>query len=545
MAGKPLTPAAVEKQFGYTPRQMREYESQGLIEAQRTPGGHRRYDPGDVEGMFTKRQDSQSQELTRQDRYDEFGTTGLRQWGGSIYEERLRALRGREGRREYREMRVNDPVISAIFFAILNALRQTIPRVAPVSEKPADREAAQFVQSCLFDMSFTWQDTFTFMTEPQLEQGFSLLEVVYKRRLGLNPPKYIEEPAKSLYDDGRTGWRKLPPRPAETLAPGNEWVFDNNGGVQGIVQQPETTFEGKPNTIFIPIEKLLHFRTTVHPANNPEGLPIHRAMYLPYYYSRNITELEAIGIERNLVGIPVAYMGSDTKRSGENSDFDTLKTLVTNIRVDEQHGVVIPYAKMGEGAIEGQGVLLELLSSKNTSGDRFNITEVLDRYDRLKAVSVLAQFIMLGMNAVGSYALSKHQGDIFILAVSAFLNGIENVFNRHGIPKLIALNNFPGITGFPELKFSTLGVPDLMALADYVNKLVDKAVITPDMELERHLRQIAELPEAADSEAAELRPEPEEGEDVDKVDLKKKDRFKTGAGRESFRARLRSVRGNR
>jgi hypothetical protein len=516
---KILTPAEVEKEYGYSPRQMRDYEKQGFIKASRTAGGHRRYNPADVESMFEKRS-SQEAPLTRVEGYQEFGTTGLRQWGGSIYEESLRALRGREGRREYREMRRNDPVIAAIFFAILNALKQTKPRIAPASEDAADTDAAEFVESCLFDMSFTWLDTFTFMAEPQLEQGFSLLELVYKRRMGLKPPKYTNDPARSMFDDGRIGWRKMPPRPAETLAPGQEWVFDENGGVQGIIQQPETSFEGQSNTIFIPIQKLLHFRTTVHPANNPEGLPIHRAMYLPYYYSRNIAEIEAIGIERDLAGLPIAYMGSDTKKSGGNNDFDNLKTLVTNIRVDEQAGVVVPYAKMGEGATEGTGVLIELLSTKSAGGgQRFDTTEILDRYDRLKAISVLAQFIMLGMNQTGSYALSKHQGDIFILAISSFLTGIEGVFNRHAIPKLIALNNFPSLTGFPKLKFDTIGVPDLKAMADYVNKLVDKAVITPDMELERHLRQLADLPELSEPEQTVIQPVQEPTEKVVKASL--------------------------
>lgn len=509
MAGKPLTPGEVQKQFGYTPQQMRKFEGEGVIQAQRTPGGHRRYDPDAVSAMFAKAKEG---ELSQRESYQEWGTTGLRQWGGSIYEERLRALRGREGRREYREMRLNDPVVSAVFFAILNAIKQTSIRIEPASEKPPDREVAEFTDTCFFDMSFTWQDQLTFAVEPTLEQGFSLLEVIYKRRLGLNPPKYIEDPARSMFDDGRIGWRKLPPRPAETLAQGSEWQFDENGGVQGIVQQPETTFEGEANTIPIPIQKLLHFRTTVHPANNPEGLPIHRAMYLPYYYSRNISELEGIGIERDLAGLPVAYMGDDTTRSGDDSDYATLQDVTTNIRVDEQMGVVIPFAKMGEGAAEGKGVLLELLSPSNTGGKRFDTNEILDRYDRLKAVSVLAQFIMLGMNNVGSYALSKHQGDIFILAISSFLQGIADVFNRHAIPKLILMNTFSGITGFPKLVFSTLGVPDLVTIADFINKLVDKAVLTPDLELERHLRQMADLPEIQESIRVNEQPEPTDDE---------------------------------
>jgi len=494
--GKPLKPAEVLEQFGHTPQQMRRYEEQGLIKASRTSGNHRRYDQDAVTEMFKA---AEPTELKPKDRYLEFGTTGLRQWAGSVHEERLRSLQGRQGRIEKREMRLNDPIISAIFFGILNAIKQTTIRIAPVSEKPADREVAEFVESAFFDMVWTWQDQLTFTVEPTLEQGFSLLETVYKRRLGANPPKYVPDPAKSMFNDGRIGWRKLPPRPAETLAQGREWDFDENGGINGIWQMPETDFDRQAVTIFIPIQKLLHFRTTPHPANNPEGMEIHRAMYLPYWYSRNIQEIEAISIERNLAGLPVAYMGQDTRKSGANNDYDLLKEITSNIRIDEQMGVVFPYAKMGEGAKDGEGVLLELLSADNAGSGGINIGETLDRYDKQKAISVLAQFIMLGMNNVGSYALSRHQGDIFILAISAFLRGVADVYNRHAIPKLIMFNDFQGITGFPELVFSTLGVPNLGEVSEFINKLVDKAVITPDIELERHLRQLADLPELDES----------------------------------------------
>jgi len=430
-------------------------------------------------------------------KYAEIGTTGLRQWSGSIHEERLRELRGREGRILYREMRDNDPVISAIFFAIVNALKQVQWRVKPYSESTADKECADFIESCLLDLSWSWSDQLTFAIEPTLEQGFSLLELVYKLRLGDSPPNYTPHPVISQFNDGRIGWRKLAPRPAETLAPGNEWVFDENGGIQGINQQPEVTFGSKGySTIFIPIERLLHFRTTVHPANNPEGKPIHRAMYVPYYFYKNIQEIEGIGLERDVAGIPIAYMGDDASKSTDdpNSDYATLQDLVTNIRMDDQIGIVVPAKKMGTGMSDNNGILIELLT---TGGARqYNTTEILNRLDKLKAVSVLAQFIMLGMTQVGSFALSKHQGDLFIIAASAFLYHIADIFNRHAIPKLIKMNVFPDIKGMPILTPSTLGIPDLKEISGYVNSLVQSEVLTPDEELERHLRQIADLPQA-------------------------------------------------
>jgi hypothetical protein len=144
---------------------------------------------------------------------------------------------------------------------------------------------------------------------------------------------------------------------------------------------------------------------------------------------------------------------------------------------------------------DGSGVLLELLS---TQGRRqWDVGAIIERYEKRMAMSVLAQFIMLGMQQVGSYALSRHQGDLFVLAASAFLNSVAEVINRHAIPRLLAFNAFPGATGLPELVFSPVGIPDLEAMAEFINKLVEREVITPDPELERHLRQLGGLPEPA------------------------------------------------
>jgi len=262
------------------------------------------------------------------------------------------------GRIRYREMVLNDPTIAAVVFAISHALKQPEHRVKPASDKEPDKAAAEFIGSCLDDMSYSWMDTKTFIVAPMLEQGVSLLELVYKKRLGATPPKYVDNPASSKFDDGRIGWRKWTPRPVESLAPGSEWIFDANGGVNGI-NQIDTYGTGQVYSI--PIAKLLHFRSSVHPHNTPEPPPITRPAYVPYIYTTNFQEIEGIGIERDLQGLPVMYLGSDA-----GSLYDTAKTVVTNVRVDEQMGLVIPYAKMGQGAAEGRGVLFELVSSNNS-----------------------------------------------------------------------------------------------------------------------------------------------------------------------------------
>lgn len=481
----------VQSEFGYSRSTLLRYEQQGLLMPQMTPGGQRRYLRSDIEGLSRRKDDEQPTEsMLRSDMiFQEYGNTGVNRWGQSIFTEQLRELKGRNGRVLMREMRVNDPVIAAIFFAIENSLKQATWRVAPASSSPEDQEASEFVDSCLHDMSFTWSDTLSFILNC-LEQGFSTLEVIYKRRLGDDPPEYVPDPASSQYNDGRIGWRKWNPRPAETLTSGKEFVVDENGGIQGINQDKSTG-----TSVFIPIEKLLLFRTTVAPANNPFGLPIHRSMYIPWWFTTNIQEVEGIGLERDLAGVPVVYLGNDATKSGPNSDYQMALNLVTNLRRDEQAGVVIPRPKLGTAG-EGNGILLELLASPGRR--QYDTNAIVERYDKRKALSVLAQFIMLGMERAGSYALSRHQGDLFIISATSWLQSIADIINKHAIPRLISYNVFPNITTYPKLVPGTVGVPDLAGVATFVNQLVQSDIITPDEELERHLRQLAGFPQHKD-----------------------------------------------
>lgn len=479
-----LRPQDVQEQYNLSRSTLLRYEAEGKLKTHRTPGGQRRYDRADLDAMISGG-GGDGGAVTNLP-YREFGVTGVGRWQTSISEEPLRELKGKSGKKLLHEMRINDSVIWAIFLAIENSMKKASWRVQPASEEDADKEAAEFIDSCLHDMSFSWSDTLSFILV-MLEQGFSVLELVYKKRLGENPPMYIINPAQSKHDDGRIGWRKWSPRPAESLVENDEWVYDANGGVIGINQQIPGV-----GRRFIPIEKLLLFRTTVAPVNSPEGMPIHRGLYRAWWFSQNIEEIEGIGLERDLTGIPVIYLGDDATMKGTNSDFTLAQELVRNLRVDEQAGIVIPKKKLGTSN-DGNGILLELLS---TTGRRsYNTTEILERYDKRKALSVLAQFIMLGMDKVGSFALSKNQNDLFVIAVTAWLQSIADTINMYAIPRLMAYNSFTGLSGYPKLVPGTVGVPDLQGLGLYINQLVAQEVITPDPELERHLRQIAGLPE--------------------------------------------------
>ena len=67
------------------------------------------------------------------------------------------------------------------------------------------------------------------------------------------------------------------------------------------------------------MEKCLLFRTQTH-KNNPEGRSILRNAYRSWYFKKRIEEIEGVGIERDLAGIPIAYVDPAIMSAGATAD---------------------------------------------------------------------------------------------------------------------------------------------------------------------------------------------------------------------------------
>ena len=80
---------------------------------------------------------------------EELGRVGQRRYGGIFYEEFLPELRGRKGAEVFTEMSNNDETVGAILFAVEMLVRQASWNVEPSGSTAKDREAAEFVQSCM------------------------------------------------------------------------------------------------------------------------------------------------------------------------------------------------------------------------------------------------------------------------------------------------------------------------------------------------------------------------------------------------------------
>jgi hypothetical protein len=415
----------------------------------------------------------------------EIGSSGLHQTGGFILEEINPRLRGIHGMRIFREMSDNDPIIGGILYAIESLIRQVEWRVEPKDDSDAAVSQAEFMETVIADMEHTWED---FLSEvlTMLVYGWAYMEIVYKIRRG----------SKSEFSDGLIGWKKLGLRAQDSLY---QWMLAPNGDILGMWQ---VDYYKASAPVLIPSQKALHFRVRSN-RNNPEGRTggILRNAYRPWFYTKRLQEFEAIGAERNLAGLPVMEVPVELLNQNAGPNEIALRTdlekMIQEIKVDERMGALIPTERDRDD--KPTGFRLKLLQS---GGSRpFPIDETIQRYDKRIAQSVLAEFMMLGMDATGSFALASTKTKLFSVTLGSIMDGIASVVNRFGVSKLMRLNNVPQDL-WPMVVHGDIEKQPLTEVSDFLQKLVGVGLITPTPKLERKLLEVAELGEV-DDEAEE------------------------------------------
>jgi hypothetical protein len=418
----------------------------------------------------------------------ELGLTGVRRTSGYIDEEFLPQLRGRKAVQVFREMKDNDPVIGALLFATDRLLRQVEWRVESAGDKPGDKEAAEFLEQCMEDMSHTWDDMITEILT-MLPFGWSWHEIVYKRRCG---PLEDSATKRSKFTDGRIGWRKIPIRSQETWL---RWVFDDQGGIQAMVQMSPPHYK----SVTLPVEKSLLFRTSTE-KNNPEGRSFLRNSYRPWYMKKRLEEIEAIGAERDLAGLPVAKIPREYLAAPVGSDrhkmAEAFKKMVRSVRRNEQEGLILPM----EYDQDTKQPLFEFELLGGGGGRQFNIGEIIQRYEERMLMSVLADFILVGHQGVGSYSLHTDKTGLFRASMNSIAQTIADVFNNYAIPRLFKVNGWK-LDQLPQIVPSDVDPPDLTQLGQFMGQMSSAGVEWfPDPDLEKFVRNIARLPELSEED---------------------------------------------
>jgi hypothetical protein len=416
------------------------------------------------------------------------GVAGDNTYNGQIRaDEFLPELRGKKAIRKYREMRDNDSTIGAVMYATEQVLRDVDLKVMPANDSAEAKKEAEFVESVLDDMDHTLDDHIA-ESLSNLSYGFAWFEVIYKRR---NGPTERSDKKRSKYSDGRMGVRKIAIRAPWTISRFD--VDQQTGDVKGIYQDGS----GYNNSNYIPTRKSLYYRTTTI-NGDPAGRSILRNAYTSYEYVNNLQSIEAIAVERELAGIPVAripaeYLSGDATAT-QSGFVNNLQSILRDVKFNEQGYIILPSDTYPDkdGAPTNQKLVdVELMSS---SGSRnIDIDPIVRRYQHDIARSVLSEFLMLGGGNTGSYALSKSKTDLFLRALESYIQAIVDVLNKQLVERLWELNGL-NYDLMPTIVAGDVAPHDLREIAAFLRNLNGADINVSDHpEVIQDLMDIAEL----------------------------------------------------
>ncbi|NIR87748.1 hypothetical protein GWO13_09420 [Candidatus Bathyarchaeota archaeon] len=432
------------------------------------------------------------------------GVAGDNTHNGQIRaDEFLPELRGKRAIRKYREMRDNDSTIGAVMYATEQVLRDVDIKVMPANDTPEAKKEAEFVESVFGDMDHTLDDHISEALS-SLSFGFAWFEVVYKRR---GSPTSRSDKSRSKFTDGRIGVRKIASRAPWTISKFE--VDQKTGDVLGVHQEGS----GFNNTNFIPTRKSLYYRTTSI-NSDPAGRSILRNAYTSYEYLNNLQNIEAIAVERELAGIPVAripaeYLSPDAT-SAQAQFVANLQTILRDVKFNEQGYVVLPsdtYPDKDGSPTNTRLVDVELMSSNGTRN--IDIDPIVRRYQHDIARSVLSEFLMLGGGSTGSYALSKSKTDLFLRALESYIQAIVDVLNKQLVERLWELNGL-NYDLMPTVVAGDVAPHDLREIAAFLRNLNGA-----NIDVSSHPEVIEDLMDIAELRYERNDDEPEEQEEED------------------------------
>lgn len=419
-------------------------------------------------------------------RLGEIGSLGLKQQNGRIYEESRRELRYPEAAKTFRLMAQDATVSSAL--SLFEMMVSQVDWEVDVGTAPsAQMQAkAEFLEQCLRDMDHTWREFIKELTS-EFTYGFSVHEKVYRRRYHANGSKY---------NDGKIGIKKLPIRSQDTI---KEWVYTDDGreliavkqdlcSVQNGIRYGSLVASLGSTDIIIPRKKFLLFR--VDPKrDNPEGQSPLRNCYFAWKYRTLIEEQEAVGVTRDMNGMPTLYIPprymSEDASEAEKAIYEYYKRIIRNIQNNEQSGMILPQAFDPES----RQPLFKFELTSTQGSKMYDTDAIIRRWDNKILMTLFADMLKMGQDQVGSYSLAGAKTNIMSLAIEARLKEIEDVLNTDLVPQLFALNGHAPDEELPKLSYGELDRIDLEEFSKAIQRIFSVGAIEFDRPIANRVRR--------------------------------------------------------
>lgn len=406
--------------------------------------------------------------------YNELGAVGTQICGSYLDEEYLSQFSTLDMAVETAdEMRKSDPSVNASLLSYELPIKSINPDFKidqnlceryNVSEEKQQEMIDFCKQALLENMRRPWNEIIgeilTF-----IETGVQVMEILWENK------------------DGKVMVKDLAFRHPRTYL----WDFDNTDNLVAVEQ---ANYYSNKAAQPMPVEKCLIF-VNQKKGNNYNGVSFCRYMYRPWFQKKILNKLMMIGFERFLV--PTPYL---TPKEGLRvGNYTAAKNFVESIRSHEKAGGVLP-----------EGWIASILGD-NFAGSQ---TAILKERELTKEIffAVLTQNQLTGMTGTGSFKLSEDKTEFFMMALTAIIQIIKDVFNYQLLPRLIDANFDTSVYPYMDL---VIDRENAVSFFQSLALMAEKGIIMRDDEIENLARQKLGLPVKKEEE--ELPEEPEPGDD--------------------------------
>lgn len=418
----------------------------------------------------------------------ETGAPGLTVIGGNVFEGCIQELQWPWCIHTFNKMRRDATISSAV--QLLETMISKVKWKIEIPHNASDdlKRKKQYLEEVIEDMDTSFLSVIKEISSFNT-YGFSVMEKVFRRRL---------KSQGSYYNDGLVGIKKLAPRGQETIS---KWEFDDNNRVlQGIRQwtskqgtNGDLQYEIAPG-VLIPREKFLLFRTNVR-KDNPIGESPLVYCWQSWKFKQALEEAEAIGISKDMRGLPILYMPAQYMVDGASEQdkavYEYMKKVMRNLHREEQEGLILP-------TLYEEGHRLFDFELAGVSGSKsFNVSEIINRYSNEILMSFFADVLKLGQGATGSYSLADSKTSIIATRVEAALMEIQDQLNNDLVKQLAELNGW-NPTQMPKFSYGDIDERSIDDFSKAIQRIKATSMITPTPGNINYIAETLGLPDRVD-----------------------------------------------
>ncbi len=299
------------------------------------------------------------------------------------------------------------------------------------SEADIDEQFSSLAESALTNDPITTWHRIVRRAAMYRFYGFSVQEWTVKRATG-----------------GHITFSDVAPRAQLTI---NRWDVDVDGAVRGVVQ--DSPQDGQ--SLYIPRAKCLYM-VDDSLNDSPEGLGLFRHLIAASKRLKRYEQLEGVGFETDLRGIPVGRgpfsAMADMVNNGQLTEAQRLKfeaplrAFIDNHIKSERLGMLLDsatYETQDEARSPSSQLQWDIDLLKGGSTSFAENAAAIERINREMARVLGVEQLLLGSGSVGSFALSQDKTTTFLAVVDSVLTEIAGSVSSDLIDPLWNLNGWP------------------------------------------------------------------------------------------------------